>query len=200
MVKLCFLILIILSSTTFANDRLKGYQALEDQDYKKALYYLSYDASLGDDKAQYNLGIMYKKGLGVPVNHNEAFSWFVLSANQGNILANYALGHSYLKGSGVKKNYKLALKAFKYAALREHPTSRLIIGNMYYQGQGVIVSYPRAFLWWSLAQDINIGGASQNINMIKKKMSKDQYSKAKEMYLMCMQNTLYNCTKKLDLF
>ena len=63
MVKLCFLILIILSSTTFANDRLKGYQALEDQDYKKALYYLSYNASLGDDKAQFNLGIMYKKGL-----------------------------------------------------------------------------------------------------------------------------------------
>ena len=200
MIKLFFLILIIYSSTTFANDRLKGYQALEDQDYKKALYYLSYEANLGDDKAQYNLGIMYKKGLGVPVNNNEAFGWFFLSAIQGNILANYALGHAYLKGSGIKKNYKSALKAFKYAALREHPSSRLIIGNMYYQGQGVIVSYPRAFLWWSLAQDLNIGGASQNIDMIKKKMSKDQYSKAKGMYLMCMQNTLYNCTKKLDLF
>ena len=176
MVKLCFLILIILSSTTFANDRLKGYQALEDQDYKKALYYLSYDASLGDDKAQYNLGIMYKKGLGVPVNNNEAFSWFFLSANQGNILANYALGHSYLKGLGIKQNYKLALKAFKYSALREHPTSRLLIGNMYYQGQGIIVSYSRAFLWWSLAQDLNIDGTSENISMIKKKMTKGQYS------------------------
>ena len=200
MVKLCFLILIILSSTTFANDRLKGYKALEDQDYKKAFYYLSYDASLGDDKAQYNLGIMYKKGLGVPVNNNEAFSWFFLSANQGNILANYALGHSYLKGSGIKQNYKLALKAFKYSALREHPTSRLLIGNMYYQGQGIIVSYSRAFLWWNLAQDLNIDGTSENISMIKKKMTKGQYSKAKEMYLMCMQDTLYNCTKKLDLF
>ena len=200
MIKLFFLILIIFSSTTFANDRLKGYQALEDQDYKKALYYLSYEANLGDDKAQYNLGIMYKKGLGVPVNNNEAFGWFFLSANQGNILANYALGHAYLKGSGIKKNYKSALKAFKYAALREHPSSRLIIGNMYYQGQGVVVSYSRAFLWWNLAQDLNIDGASENISMIKKKMTKGQYSNAKEMYLMCMQNTLYNCTKKLDLF
>ena len=143
---------------------------------------------------------MYKKGLGVSINNNEAFSWFFLSASQGNVLANYALGHSYLKGSGIKKNYKLALKAFKYSALREHPTSRLIIGNMYYKGQGVIVSYPRAFLWWSLAKDLNIDGASQNIEMIKKKMNKDQYSKAKEMYLICMQDTLYNCTKKFDLF
>ena len=200
MIKLFFLILIIFSPTTLANDRLKGYQALEDQDYKKALYYLSYETNLGDDKAQYNLGIMYKKGLGVPVNKNEAFGWFFLSANQGNILANYALGHAYLKGSGIKKNYKSALKAFKYAALREHPSSRLIIGNMYSQGQGVFVSFPRAFLWWSLAQDLNIGGASQNIDMIKKKISRDQYSKAKEMYLMCMQKTLYDCSKKLYLF
>ena len=78
--------------------------------------------------------------------------------------------------------------------------SEMCIGDRYYQGHGVIVSYPRAFLWWSLAQDLNIGGASQNIDMITKKMSKVQYRKAKEMYLMCMQNTLYNCTKKLDLF
>ena len=52
----------------------------------------------------------------------------------------------------------------------------------------------------NLAQDLNIDGASENISMIKKKMTKGQYSKAKEMYLMCMQDTLYNCTKKLDLF
>ena len=109
MIKQIFLILILTCSITFANDRLRGYQALEQKDYKTALYYLSYDANLGDDKAQYNLGIMYNKGLGVPVDKNEAFSWFFLSANQGNILANYALGHAYLKGSGINKNYKLSL-------------------------------------------------------------------------------------------
>ena len=69
---------------------------------------------MGDDKAQYNLGIMYKKGLGVLVDEYEAFSWFFLSANQGNILANYALGHAYLKGSGINKNYKLALKSLNF--------------------------------------------------------------------------------------
>ena len=175
MIKQIFLILILTCSITFANDRLRGYQALEQKDYKTALYYLSYDANLGDDKAQYNLGIMYNKGLGVPVDKNEAFSWFFLSANQGNILANYALGHAYLKGSGINKNYKLALKSFKFSALRDHPTSRLILGNMYFQGQGVKVSYAKAYLWWRLAQDLNIEGARQNINMIKEKMSKDEF-------------------------
>ncbi|MDG1982663.1 MAG: tetratricopeptide repeat protein, partial [Alphaproteobacteria bacterium] len=135
MIKLIFLIIFNFSSLSIANDNLKGYRALENREYKKALYYLSYHANLGDDKAQYNLGIMYKKGLGVPVNHNEAFGWFFLSSNQGNILANYALGHSYYKGSGVKKNYQLALRSFEYAGIRGHPTSRLLIGNMYYNGQ-----------------------------------------------------------------
>lgn len=199
-IPIIFVLIKFVSSITFANEKLKGYEALEDKDYKKALYYFSYDANLGDDQAQYNLGIMYKKGLGVPVNLNEAFSWFYLSANEGNILANYALGHSYLKGSGIKQNYKLALKAFKFAALRGHPSSRLLLGNMYHKGQGVIKSYPRAFFWWSLAQDLNIDGASQNIEIIKKKMSNDQYIKAKKMYSTCMQDTLYNCTKKIDLF
>ena len=200
MVKSLFLIVIIFSSSTFANDRLRGYQALEDQDYKKALYYLSYDANLGDDKAQYNLGIMYNKGLGVPVDKNEAFRWFFLSANQGNVLANYALGHAYLKGSGINKNYKLALKSFKFSALRDHPTSRLILGNMYFQGQGVKVSYPKAFLWWRLAEDLNIKGPRQNIKMIKEKMSKDEYDEGYSLYLNCMKDTLYNCTKKIDDF
>ena len=97
MIKQIFLVLILLCFITFANDRLRGYQALEQKDYKTALYYLSYDANLGDDKAQYNLGIMYNEGLGVPADKSVSFSWFFLSTNQGNILVNYALGHAYWK-------------------------------------------------------------------------------------------------------
>jgi len=34
-------------------------------------------------KAQYFLGLMYDKGLGVPQNHIQAYMWFTLSAEQG---------------------------------------------------------------------------------------------------------------------
>ena len=64
-----------------------------------------------------------------------------------------------MKGSGINKNYKLALKSFKFSALRDHPTSRLILGNMYFKGQGVKVNYPKVYLWWRLAEDLNIEGA-----------------------------------------
>lgn len=198
MIKFIFLIIINFSSLATAGDYLKGYKALEKGEYKKALFFLSYDANLGDDKAQYNLGIMYKKGLGVPVNHNEAFAWFFLSSNQGNILANYALGHSYYKGSGVKKNYQQALRSFEYAGIRGHPTSRLLIGNMYYNGQGVTKNYIIAHLWWRFAEDLNINGARQNIEMLEKKMSDEERYKTKDFYEMCMKETLYNCIKKIN--
>ena len=48
-------------------------------------------------KAQYNYGIMLKKGLGTKKDDNEAFNWIFLSAKQNNMLANYALGNLYYK-------------------------------------------------------------------------------------------------------
>ena len=71
-----------------------------------------------------------------------------------------------------------------------------MLGNIYYQGQGVEVNYYKAYLWWRLAEDLNIGGARQNINMIKEKISKDEYDEGYSLYSNCMKNTLYNCTKK----
>ena len=52
------------AGTLRADAYLKGFQALEQRDYKTALYYLSLFAANGDAKANYNLGIMYREGLG----------------------------------------------------------------------------------------------------------------------------------------
>ena len=41
-------------------------------------------AKQGYAPAQYNLGIMYDKGEGVPQNYEEAMKWFHLAAKQGN--------------------------------------------------------------------------------------------------------------------
>ena len=51
-----------------------------------------------------------------------------------------------------------------------------------------------------LTEDLNIGGARENIKMIKEKMSKDEYDDGYSLYSNCMNNTLYNCTKKIDDF
>ena len=45
-----------------ANDYERAYEALAAEDYKTAVYYLSFFASNGDARSQYNMGIIYRDG------------------------------------------------------------------------------------------------------------------------------------------
>ena len=54
-------------------------------------------ANAGDATAQYNLGVMYRKGDGVPQDYEKAFKWNKLSADQGYVKAQRNLVHLTLK-------------------------------------------------------------------------------------------------------
>ena len=75
-----------------ANDYERAFEALAAEDYKTAVYYLSFFASNGDARSQYNIGIIYRDGLGVEKNSSAALAWFLLAAEQKHALANYAVG------------------------------------------------------------------------------------------------------------
>jgi hypothetical protein len=62
-------------------------------------------ADQGHAEAQYNLGVMYYKGQGVPQDYAEAVKWYRLAADQGYAEAQYNLGVMYGKGQGVPQNY-----------------------------------------------------------------------------------------------
>jgi TPR repeat protein len=57
--------------------------ALKRRDYATALRFIRPLAEQGDASAQYNLGVMYDTGLGVPQDKVRAYMWFTLSAAQG---------------------------------------------------------------------------------------------------------------------
>ncbi len=65
-------------------------------------------AEQGDAKAQYNLGVMYAKGQGVPQDYQEAVRWYRLAAEQGHASGQFSLGAMYTAGQGVPKDYVLA--------------------------------------------------------------------------------------------
>lgn len=67
-------------------------------------------AERGDAKAQNNLGICYRDGIGVSQNYTEAARWFRLSAEQGYAEAQYNLGVSYQTGTGVPQIWSEAAK------------------------------------------------------------------------------------------
>ena len=62
----------------------------------------------GDAKSQFNLGLMYDNGQGVPQDNKEAVKWYRLSAEQGDATAQSTLGVMYRNGEGVLQDYVLA--------------------------------------------------------------------------------------------
>ncbi len=70
-------------------------------DYDEAFTKLHELAIAGEPRAQYDLGVLYDKGQGLPQSDQEARRWYSLAADQGKPRAQYSLGRMYLNGQGV---------------------------------------------------------------------------------------------------
>ena len=77
------LALSLLVQPTAAGQYEDGTAAYHHKDYQTALKLWQPLAEQGDVKAQYNLGVMYKKGLGVTKDYAQAHMWFHLAAIRG---------------------------------------------------------------------------------------------------------------------
>ncbi|MBI5436034.1 MAG: sel1 repeat family protein [Nitrosomonadales bacterium] len=80
-------------------------RAYDAGDYEQAAKLYTPLAKKGNAEAQYNLGVMYRTGRGVPQDYKEARKWYRLAAEQGNALAQFNLGWMYAGGKGVPQDY-----------------------------------------------------------------------------------------------
>ena len=87
--------------------------------------------------AQYNLGLMYNHGQGVPQDYAAAMSWYRKAAEQGLAPAQYNLGYMYDHGQGVPLDYALAVSWYRKAAEQGDGSAQNNLGVMYQIGQGV---------------------------------------------------------------
>ncbi len=84
-------------------------------------------AEQGEAFAQYNLGVMYENGVGVPENDADAVKWYRLAAEQGRARAQNNLGVMYENGEGVSENNAEAIKWFRLPSSEEIvPVSELL--------------------------------------------------------------------------
>ncbi|MGH7182158.1 MAG: tetratricopeptide repeat protein [Nitrospiraceae bacterium] len=88
---------------TSCGDRRADKAYLRD-DYAKAARELEGLANLGEPRAQYNLAVLYDKGLGVPQNDAEALRWYMRAAEHGDARAQFNLGLMYMNGQGIEPN------------------------------------------------------------------------------------------------
>ena len=79
----------------------RGMAAAIRKDYPAAITAFQKAASAGNPIAQFNLGVMYGKGLGVARNYPEALSLFQQAAIQGRMEALTAIGICYIYGHGA---------------------------------------------------------------------------------------------------
>ena len=121
--KLFFFLLVGLSlmlSLPALADFQSGRDAYDRGDYGTALKEWEPLAKQGHALAQFQLGVLYSQGLGVPQNYAEAAKWVRLSAQQGETEAQFNLGRMYFEGLGVAQDWVLALMWTHLAAAQGH--------------------------------------------------------------------------------
>lgn len=144
--------LLIWAITPAWADAKNGIAAYRSGDYATALREFRPFARQGHAYAQYNLGVMYAAGRGVPQDYRQAAVWFRKAAEQGYAQAQFNLGVIYEKGFGATTEYGRAVAWYRKAAKKGLVQAQQALGLMYVQGWGVPRDVIRAHAWFSVAE------------------------------------------------
>ena len=160
------LILAVLTAAASAGPFEDAAVAYRQGDYTRALRIIRPMARKGYAPAQFNLGLIYVKGNGVPQDYREALKWYRKAADQGNAAAQRNLGVMLGEGLGVPQDYAVALKWFRRAAEQSDAAAQTNLGVMYDFGHGVVRDYAEALKWYRKAADHGDAEARYNLGVI----------------------------------
>ncbi len=141
-----------------------------------AVHGLQHAAERGDVIAQFDLGLAYHNGQGVPQSDEQAAYWWGKAANQGDANAQFNLGLFYFDGIGVPQSDEQAVYWWRKAANQGNAGAQNNLGRMYEQGRGVNQDYIEARQWYQRA------AAQGNVKALKaiKNMPANQGSENKD--------------------
>ena len=194
MKKLLVCILFVLFGTQMSAQEIdKGYEAYNDGDYATALKEWKPIAEQGYAFAQYNLGIMYEYGNGVPKDYAEAVKWYRLSAEQGYAIGQYSLGLMYSDGYGVLKDKAEAVKWWRLSAEQGYAYAQGMLGIMYELGEGVLKDNIIAHMWYNIASGNGHKSAGDWRDGRASFMSASDIKKATDMANKCMESDYKKC-------
>lgn len=163
----------------------RGVIAYESGDYETALSeWLAvaepngpHYGSSGHNDAQYNLGIMYYKGIGVAQDYDEAVKWFRMEIAQGWGRATVILGIMNQEGQGTAQDYTEAMKWYRRGSNSDGLSQRHI-GLLHKDGLGVPQNNYLAHVWFTLAVENGDEKARGHRDEIEKLMTRDEIAQA----------------------
>lgn len=122
----------------------------QSRDFKNAAHWFEKSASKGLAPAQYRLGVLYERGLGVTRDPALARSWYQRAAERGNARAMHNLAVLLADGGG-KPEYSEAAVWFRKAAERGVKDSQYNLAILYARGMGVAQDLVESYGWFAAA-------------------------------------------------
>ena len=119
------------------------------QNYEEAARWLERAANLAP--AQFRLGSLYEKGLGVKKDLEIARQLYTAAGEKGNAKAMHNLAVLYAEGIDGKPDYASAAQWFRKSADRGISDSQYNLGILYARGIGVEQNLPESYKWFALA-------------------------------------------------
>lgn len=158
-----FILLFAGASQAAPDDLNEALRAAEAGDDAKAATLFLPLAAKGDPIAQYNLGVLYTRGLVIQKDYRVAVQWYLAAAGQGHAGAEANLALLYKNGEGVAQDYKKALHWSVLAARQGNSSAQLQTGEMHAAGLGVPQDYKEAIKWYRMAADQGNAPASAKL-------------------------------------
>lgn len=125
----------------------------KSHDLSKAFKWYKYGSEKYNDyRSQQRLARLYKYGLGIEQNTNEALKWYMKSAEQNSEGACYVLGILYFFGSGVEKSHQEAIKWFIRSADHYHESAERMLKRYHRNGFSINRKYNDKFDLYLKAQ------------------------------------------------
>jgi TPR repeat protein len=118
---------------------------------------------------------------------------WTLAAEQGHAFAQYNLGLMYDNGRGVLQDFKTAVKWYTLAAEQGNADAQYSLGLMYANGDGVLQDYVYAQMWWNIAASSGNKKASENRDIVAKRMTPADISAAKDLTRECIRKNYKGC-------
>ena len=163
----------------------EGLAAYDRDDWAAALREWRSLAEQGFPPAQYNLGLMYENGRGLPQDDAVALKWIRKAAEQDYPLAQVNLGARYYQGvRGASQDYVQASAWFRKAAELGYAPAQYALGGMYAgdrygNSRGMPQDYVQAYKWYKLAAPgYRVGSYDE---WVVKKMTPAQLAEAKRL-------------------
>ena len=176
-----------------AQDFNKGYEAYNTGDFDTAVKEWKPLAEQGYASAQFNLGIMYEYGDGVPKDYANAVKWYKLSAEQGDAAGQYSLGNMYSKGNGVIKDKAEAVRLWRLSGEQGYAYAQGMLGIMYELGDGVLKDNITAHMWYNIASANGHEKAGDSRDELAALMTVSEITKATAMAKECMNSNYKKC-------